>query len=72
MKNLGLTLVILGFVIAAAGALLYAGAGLSWLGRLPGDIRIVKPGYSISIPITTCIVISIAVSVVLYLIRMLR
>jgi hypothetical protein len=72
MKNLGLTLILLGAVVAAAGALLYAGAGLSWLGRLPGDIRIVKPGFSIYIPITTCIVISIVISLVLYLIRVLR
>jgi hypothetical protein len=72
MKNLGLTLVILGLATALAGALLYYGTGLSWLGRLPGDIRIVKPGCSVFIPLTTCIVISIAVSVILYLIRMLR
>jgi hypothetical protein len=72
MKNLGLTLILLGAVAAVAGALLYAGVGLSWLGRLPGDIRIVKPGYTISIPITTCIVVSIVVSLIFSLIRMVR
>lgn len=72
MKSLGLTLILLGAFLAVVGALLWAGVSFSWLGRLPGDIRIVKPGYSIFIPITTCIVISLAVSVVLYIIRMLR
>jgi uncharacterized membrane-anchored protein len=72
MKNLGLTLIVFGAVIAVAGALLYAGVSFSWLGRLPGDIRIVKPGYSIHVPITTCIVISLVVSFILYVIRMLR
>jgi hypothetical protein len=72
MKNIGLTLIMLGAVIALAGALLYAGVGWSWLGRLPGDIRIVKPGYGVYIPITTCIVISIVLSLIFYVIRMLR
>jgi hypothetical protein len=72
MKSLGLTLIVLGAAVAAVGALLWAGVSFSWLGRLPGDIRIVKPGFSIFIPITTCIVISVAVSLILYVIRMLR
>ncbi|HNY63899.1 MAG TPA: DUF2905 domain-containing protein [Deltaproteobacteria bacterium] len=72
MKNLGLTLIVFGFAIALAGVLLYAGVSFSWLGRLPGDIRIVKPGYSIYIPITTCILVSIVVSIVFYIIRALR
>lgn len=72
MKDLGLILILLGVVTAAAGALLWAGVSFSWLGRLPGDIRIVKPGFSIFIPITTCIVISIIASAVFYVIRMLR
>jgi hypothetical protein len=72
MKQLGLTLIVLGAVAVAVGALLWAGAGFSWLGRLPGDIRIVKPGFSLYIPLTTCIVISLAVSLILYVVRMLR
>lgn len=38
-------------------------------GRLPGDIRIERPGGGFYFPITTCIVISVVVSVVMYLIR---
>lgn len=72
MKNLGITLVFLGALVTLIGALLYAGVGLSWIGRLPGDIRIVKPGFSIYLPITTCIVLSAFVSAVLFIIRMSR
>ncbi len=72
MKNLGITLVFLGALVTLIGALLYAGVGLSWVGRLPGDIRIVKPGFSIYLPITTCIVLSAFVSAVLFIIRMSR
>ena len=70
MKNLGITLVFLGAFVTLIGVLLYAGVGLSWIGRLPGDIRIVKPGFSIYLPITTCIVLSAFVSAVLFIIRM--
>ena len=72
MKNLGITLVFLGAFVVLIGVLLYAGVGLSWVGRLPGDIRIVKPGFSIYLPITTCIVLSAFVSAVLFIIRMSR
>ncbi len=72
MKNLGITLVFLGAFVVLIGVLLYAGVGLSWIGRLPGDVRIVKPGFSIYLPITTCIVLSAFVSAVLFIIRMSR
>ncbi len=51
-------------------------AGLAWpwlrrlpLGRLPGDIHIVREGFSFHFPIVTCIVISVLVSVLLWLLR---
>lgn len=57
------------------GALAIA-AGLAWpwlrklpLGRLPGDIHIVKEGFSFHFPIVTCIVISVLVSVLIWIFR---
>ena len=57
------------------GALLIA-AGLLWpllsrlpLGRLPGDIVIDRPGLKIFIPITTMILVSVVVSLVLWILR---
>lgn len=51
-------------------------AGLAWpwlrrlpLGRLPGDIHVVKEGFSFHFPIVTCIVISVLVSVLLWIFR---
>jgi hypothetical protein len=50
--------------------------GLAWplitklgLGRLPGDIRIERDGFSFYFPITTAIVISIVLSLLLWLFR---
>jgi hypothetical protein len=72
MKTAGLILILFGAIFVIAGIFLYAGGNLSWLGKLPGDIRIVKPGYRIYFPIATSLVISIILSVIFYLIRMLR
>jgi hypothetical protein len=51
-------------------------AGVAWpwlrklpLGRLPGDIHLVKEGFSFHFPIATCIVISVLVSVLMWIFR---
>jgi hypothetical protein len=56
--------------------LLLVAAGLAWpwlrrlpLGRLPGDIHVVREGFSFSFPIVTCIVLSIVISLLLWLFR---
>ena len=57
------------------GVILLA-AGLAWpwisklgLGRLPGDIRVETPHGVFYFPITTCIIVSVVVSLVLWLLR---
>ncbi|TQK04762.1 DUF2905 domain-containing protein [Herbaspirillum sp. SJZ107] len=56
--------------------LVLLGAGLAWpwlrrlpLGRLPGDIHVVREGFSFSFPIVSCIVVSIVISLILWLFR---
>lgn len=72
MKQIGMMLILLGVAVTVVGIFLYFGGTVSWLGNLPGDIRIARPGYRIYIPITTSILISILITLVLYFIRMLR
>ncbi|MCF8131064.1 MAG: DUF2905 domain-containing protein [Deltaproteobacteria bacterium] len=62
------TLVVIGILILVVG-LLWPWIGKIPLGRLPGDIIISKPNVKIYIPIGTMIVVSIAVSLILWLIR---
>ena len=69
MPELGRTLLILGCIIAAAGALLMFSGKLPWLGRLPGDIYVKKENFTLFFPITTGILISILISFILWLIR---
>ena len=69
MPEFGKTLIILGIVIIAVGALFTFGGKIPWLGHLPGDIYIQRDRFNFYFPIATCIVISILISVVLYLFR---
>jgi hypothetical protein len=68
---LGAGVFLLGLVFWLAN-LLGAGNPLQQLGKLPGDIRIEKPGFSFYFPLTTCILISLVVSGIIWLIGRVR
>lgn len=68
MAGLGKLLLLAGGALVILGLVLIAGARvpfLSSLGRLPGDIRIVRPGFTLYVPITSSILISVVLTVVL-------
>jgi hypothetical protein len=51
-------------------------AGITWpwlsklpIGRLPGDILIDRPGMKVFFPITTMVIVSVLISLVLWLLR---
>ena len=69
MPEFGKTLIILGIATIAVGLLFTVGGKIPWLGHLPGDIYVQRGRFSFYFPITTCIVISILISLVLYLFR---
>ena len=62
------TLIILGIAILVIG-LLWPWLGRLPLGRLPGDIVIDRPQLKVYIPITTMILVSVVISVILWLLR---
>lgn len=59
-------LIILGLVLLAAG-LLWPLLQKIGLGRLPGDIVVEREGFTLFIPLGTSIVISVVLSLVLWL-----
>jgi hypothetical protein len=65
LEALGRSLIVLGVVLAALGAVFVLGPRLPLIGQLPGDIVIHREGVTIYIPITSMILISIVASVVL-------
>jgi uncharacterized protein HemY len=55
-----------GLILLAGGFLAWTGA-LSWLGNLPGDIRISSGNTRIYIPITSMLLISLALNALIWL-----
>jgi hypothetical protein len=70
MNQLGKILVITGGVLVIAGLIIwFAGDKLGWIGRLPGDIRVEKENTRFYFPVTTMILLSVLLSVLLWIIR---
>lgn len=72
MEVLGKSLLILGAIALIVGLLLYVGPSVPLLGKLPGDIRIERPGYRLYLPLTTCLLLSAVLSGLLFLLSKLR
>jgi hypothetical protein len=66
---LGKLLILLGVFIGLVGLLLVIGDKIPWIGKLPGDIIIKKEKFSFYFPITTCITISIILTLLFTLFR---
>ncbi len=71
MRHPGWLLVIAGLFIAGVGAVWLFGPSIPGLGRLPGDITIVRGNFRFYFPVTTCIVLSLALTAILWLVRYL-
>lgn len=72
MENAGRLLVFGGIALALLGAVLWFAGGkgwLSWVGRLPGDIRIEGDKGGFYFPVVTCILVSVVLSGLLALVR---
>jgi hypothetical protein len=72
--QVGKFLVIVGVVMVAAGLLLMAGAKFNFwgLGRLPGDIAYKGKNTTIYFPIVTCLVVSVVLTLLFWLISFMR
>ena len=66
-------LIVAGVVLVLLGiAWQFGGKYLQFLGRLPGDIAVEKENFKFYFPIVTCLVISVVVSLIMYLVRMFK
>ena len=69
MSELGKFLVLVGLLIAAVGAVMWTGFGKGWLGRLPGDIVVERGSFGFYFPIVTCLVVSVVLSLIFWLLN---
>ena len=66
----GLLIVVVGAALVLVGLLVWSGA-VSWFGRLPGDIRIERENARVYVPLTSMLLISVALTLVAAIVRRL-
>ena len=73
LEGIGKLLVVGGVVLAVTGGLILLVARIPGLERLPGTLRIERPGFTCIVPILASIILSLVLTVVLNLvIRIIR
>ena len=69
MSHPGWALVVVGVVIAVIGLIWMLGPSIPWLGRLPGDIVIERENFRFYFPRTTCVLLSLLLTGLMWLVR---
>jgi len=73
LGELGKLLLVAGMILVVAGALLLFGVRLPLrLGRLPGDIVYHRRHGSFYFPVVTCIVLSLVLSLLIWIVNFFR
>ncbi len=72
MEEMAKIIIVLGIVLVLVGLIMLFAEKLPFLGKLPGDILIKKEHFTFYFPLATSIIISIIISVILYLIGKFR
>ena len=62
-------LILIGLLVAAVGLMWLLLPNIPWLGRLPGDIRWEGDHGRFYFPVVTCLVLSLVLSVVLWMVQ---
>jgi hypothetical protein len=65
----GKGLILIGLLIAAVGVLFLLSEKIGWIGRLPGDITIRRGNFTVYFPLATCLIISVLLSLLVWLFR---
>ena len=60
--DVGRVLIVAGVVLVVLGVVLSFAGRLPWLGRLPGDIVIRRGGFTLYLPLGTCLLLSLALT----------
>jgi hypothetical protein len=65
----GKLLILLGLFIMLIGIIILFGGKIPFLGKLPGDINISRENFHFYFPLTTSIILSLLISLVIYIIN---
>lgn len=69
MQHPAWTLIVIGVLLAAVGVVWLLAPWLPWLGKLPGDIAIQRGNFRFYFPLTTCILLSLLLTAILWAVR---
>jgi hypothetical protein len=69
MAGLGKALLIAGAVLICLGLFLIFSVKMPFVGMLPGDIYIKRDKFSFYFPLASCIVISVVISLLLWILK---
>ena len=66
MNDIGKSVIAVGILLVIVGVFLTLAGKIPGVGKLPGDIFIKKENFSFYFPLTTCILLSVIFSVIMY------
>jgi hypothetical protein len=70
MEQLGKSILLIGTMLVIIGAVIWLlGNKLTWFGNLPGDIKVEKEGFKFYAPFLSMIIVSIVLSLLIWLVR---
>jgi hypothetical protein len=69
MNHPGWSLIVIGSLIIGIGLVWLVAPSIPWLGKLPGDIAIERENFQFYFPVMTCILLSIVLSGIMWVIR---
>ena len=69
MRNPGWILVIIGLLVAGIGVVWLMAPSIPLVGKLPGDIHIERENFRFYFPLTTCILLSLLLTGIMWLVR---
>ena len=69
MQHPGWALIVLGGLIVVIGVIWLVLPAIPWLGKLPGDIAIERENFGFYFPIATCVVLSLLLTGILWVVR---
>ena len=67
-RGVGILVIVGGACLILIGFIIYSG-GLNWFGRLPGDIKYESDRVRVYVPIISMLILSLALSLIFYLVR---
>lgn len=69
MNPIAKLLIVAGLILVGVGLFFLLSDKVPWLGKLPGDITVKRDNFTFFFPLATCILISVIVSLILWLFR---